>query len=974
MALNGNISLDPSIDPSAMIQTCEKALLGSILADGEIAEELDPKSKLPRQRFLNLPEVVFSVPYYLLRTAYKSVLHWPEMSLLGLVGTDEADSVKNDKLWDRAYKSVRSRTKAGFWADANVNMLSVTEDPCQPEWLFDYPAFFTSDEPIEDPEKIHKKISDEVEVLNNLINAEHNFPYVVLKDSVRKYKAKKTTLEGPFSGTDEPWSAVVDVIRTGKRESEIEENICYPKELMEKLWDKRPRDRIKRRLIYVYNCGIEMALALYLGTHSAEQYSVAGFLARHQRRDVFFCEHTHKAINSWVTELHLGFYRIVRKSRSKADDSDTEEDEEEETIHARTSIFPEKPVPCPDDNTRIIEKGAVGFRFVGDLYDRFWTCHVALCMPSGDPGENSNRWFADIESFNLARPTGEGNKSTTHSQRKILEAQLFEKATKIIVGETRAILKNVSNVLGEDDNGFYSSNAYDSFRQNFEKNKATYIKYGELIKFLHHVLENLRDVINTAKEWDNRHYTREVPPRWTHDDEAAFAEEITIWTSRSKSNVKRISLLEQQLDAKIEHMKQLRAWLLDDLNLKEARVSNRSADDVRIFTYATVIFLPLSFSSSIFSMADAPSHSTTVNFIAAAVIALVATCLLVLNAGILLRTLSSWKRKVFDLPNEGFVMEHSDSQWVGVGKSFNNWLVESPSKRVLMAWEVLKKPDKKQKGSHKKEVENEENMKKEAKSEPEESHNWSIVLIGLLLLPLFLIVYLIRFVSGNLYDLGKLVLIVIPEYPTKRRQRKRTKPREMLRQTSVDKGGGRRGYDGEGTKKKEGEKKATLDEEKEKLEADALAKKVKWEGYNLKHFMRQPRLDGITRHLAEGKTWEETIHSRKERKNEIERELRRKRRKYVKSRRRAEKRLGSGTMSPGGSSEDEDELSSSSSGSSNRRKRGKKSTDTMRVGFWANALRGAFPKRWRRMGNKGGNGGTDKETDHDPEATIAAKV
>jgi len=40
-----------------------------------------------------------------------------------------------------------------------------------------------------------------------------------------------------------------------------------------------------------------MALGLYLGTHSAEQYSVAGFLARHQRRDVFYREHVRNLLS-----------------------------------------------------------------------------------------------------------------------------------------------------------------------------------------------------------------------------------------------------------------------------------------------------------------------------------------------------------------------------------------------------------------------------------------------------------------------------------------------------------------------------------------------------------------------------------------------------------------------------------------------------------------------------------------------------
>ena len=100
--------------------------------------------------------------------------------------------------------------------------------------------------------------------------------------------------------------------------------------------------------------------------------------------------------------------------------------------------------PCPDKSDLAIEKSIISIHFLGDLNDRYWTSHVFVHIP------DDRRWFADDTSFELAKPSGEGNKNTFHSQRKILEARWFAKATKHVVGETRRILEYVSDVIGKD--------------------------------------------------------------------------------------------------------------------------------------------------------------------------------------------------------------------------------------------------------------------------------------------------------------------------------------------------------------------------------------------------------------------------------------------------------------------------------------------------------------------------------------------
>ena len=102
-----------------------------------------------------------------------------------------------------------------------------------------------------------------------------------------------------------------------------------------------------------------------------------------------------------------------------------------------------------------------------------------------------------------------------------------------------------------------------------------------------------------------------------------------------------------------------------------------------------MIFLPLSFASSIFSMVGSPSHSTVVSFMTAATVALFATIVFVLNAGVSIRVIVSYRNKLFKLPQDGFVMEHADTSWRAVPRTLDEWYVKYPAERVLTAREIL---------------------------------------------------------------------------------------------------------------------------------------------------------------------------------------------------------------------------------------------------------------------------------------------
>jgi Mg2+ and Co2+ transporter CorA len=72
--------------------------------------------------------------------------------------------------------------------------------------------------------------------------------------------------------------------------------------------------------------------------------------------------------------------------------------------------------------------------------------------------------------------------------------------------------------------------------------------------------------------------------------------------------------------------------LLEILQKISNYLDQQRADDIKRFTYVTVIFLPLGFSTGLFSMSRAPGSLTLAYMIATAVSALLITAIILLNS------------------------------------------------------------------------------------------------------------------------------------------------------------------------------------------------------------------------------------------------------------------------------------------------------------------------------------------------------
>jgi hypothetical protein len=248
LAMKSGISLDKNIDKAMMVRICQNVLFSSVLADGKVAEELDPITKKPRLRMRSWPRAVYGIPYYLLRTTQNIPL---ASSVNPVPGAHDADlgTPDSSRARSRNYKfekSVRSIKKRGFYAI--VNEANVFESPCEPDWLFDDPDFFTKEDRPCDEDSLGTEIKQLKDLMD--LDLERFECYNVFSKSIEQYESNDSAF-----GKDsyyEDYAAVVDVTKPKSARPRIHcvESLCYPGELLGTLRAKREKATVKKRLMY----------------------------------------------------------------------------------------------------------------------------------------------------------------------------------------------------------------------------------------------------------------------------------------------------------------------------------------------------------------------------------------------------------------------------------------------------------------------------------------------------------------------------------------------------------------------------------------------------------------------------------------------------------------------------------------------------------------------------------------------------
>ncbi|KAK1963129.1 hypothetical protein LY78DRAFT_642002 [Colletotrichum sublineola] len=484
------------------------------------------------------------------------------------------------------------------------------------EWLYNYPSFFMADE------KTSENLIEEIKQLSN--QTESDTSGAVITKAAKSYMEKFAGLQsdgeqhpdplralhGPYSPSSVNQSWVVDILKRKHLSKQQRADgvriqlIPEDPDLWRLLTGPRTAIKAKKRFIWLPGANDERALICLLASPAEEKPAISLFFDRHSHYEKQFIEETMVILNTWESELHLSFYQLVHES-------------------CRPSPgIPEPSVDIlPGNAKKKLVRASTGFRFFGDFFDRHWTCHFIEYVP-GRKANPHVLWSderSDID-FPLGKKGDLVQEQGCWRQRRVLELHLFDRILKEVVRSTKEILDEVKNELGVK-HGAISFSVLNS--DDYFTSSAQWQKFQQILQV---VEEELSDVLLAVSKWETREKDRgQERPRWTRNDERKYRLFIGKLEGTTRRRIRDLQNYHGNIrslkDTLISSQQQIR----DDLGL-------RGAENIRFFTYVTVVFLPLGFAASIFSMSEAPPNGVLAPMIVCSVVALVLTVVALANA------------------------------------------------------------------------------------------------------------------------------------------------------------------------------------------------------------------------------------------------------------------------------------------------------------------------------------------------------
>lgn len=476
------------------------------------------------------------------------------------------------------------------------------------DWLYSFPDFLDFDPEVATWDNIKPKVTG----LLDLERPDRHFSTDnLIADSARifhqtfeKSDNTQATLDDEFpdKSDDEPRGAIVDIPKSKQRRKgspgkSDDSNMFWYLETNRTIWAilkiMRTEQMAKKRIIWLPYPNKETALLCYLGSPESQHDAMMDFFDRHYSYEHYFFDDTIAIQNIWETELHLPFYQLLGN---------------ESNAGRETGFLPlQQEITSPALSGKRIVRATIGFRFLGDFLDRYWTCHIVECIPGQRyDGQNLGERTARLTS-------GAG----TWKQRKALELVLFD----IVISE---ILNGVTDIL----QALFVREKRQVSLSGFSRNDYLILQdRSQSQRYILQVLEeDLKETLEQIESWKNREADRsQERPRWTKNDERKYRGPIN---KLLRSNERKIRKLKNHQT----HIQSLRTELLNTQQQFRDDLNFLGAEDIKYFTYVTVVFLPLGFAASIFSMSEAPPGIVLISMVVTAVAALALTILALVSA------------------------------------------------------------------------------------------------------------------------------------------------------------------------------------------------------------------------------------------------------------------------------------------------------------------------------------------------------
>jgi hypothetical protein len=416
--------------------------------------------------------------------------------------------------------------------------------------------------------------------------------------------------------------------------TEISEPQLASHELVQEL-NQQTAWESKKRIVWL-TCFDRAAIQKCLDVSSpVEKENLAAFLKRYLECEKYFLDSASAELNEWETELHFSFFRITSMG--------------EGSLHELES-------------QSFLTSTTMSLRFSGDFSDRYWLCYfldsqihqadisggITLgerLRPSKDCGIRDRRDLGLMAStyYNLDAAERLYSRQKTRTarswqQRRVLELLIYSKMLEELRESASGILRSVKRLAlrSHNDKHFESnSNSFQAAIQEANRlqklgEKEDYAsiarEWRRYIQILVVVEENLIDNIEKIDQWEQRERDRQSQqPRWTERDirdHFTTILRLTILTQRQGSGIRRLK----------DNVRAFHGSLPGQLESIREDISFRGSENIGLFTYVTVFFLPLGFATGVLSMNGIPDHSLLKNLVYLALVAFGLTVIALINA------------------------------------------------------------------------------------------------------------------------------------------------------------------------------------------------------------------------------------------------------------------------------------------------------------------------------------------------------
>jgi hypothetical protein len=478
------------------------------------------------------------------------------------------------------------------------------------EWLYNYPGFLVSSKGTPANLTFDQVLNLPMDLILHEVPRDSGRESETLESSpsststIRKHRGPEKTLNRNRT------AGVAAVFDVSKKESKREKQRGAPKlpDMLtaEKLWIELGKSRnaelSKKRFVWLTNNEEDIARCCYFSSHNDEKAAMLRFFDKNVNAEHSFHDETTMYLNTWETELHISFFQLLNFNHSNSNNEDPAYDIK---------------FTFPKNGDHAVTKTSMGFRFSGDFFDRFWTCHFVEHMSS-----TRSEWDLWLPG---PPPLIPRENQRAWGQRKVLELHLFERMITAMVVSTRTLFQTLRlavNLEGDEGDIF----SVDLKRINYYESSTHWEDLQQSLKL---IIDELEHVNGSIVRWETREADRGAErPRWTWSDEKKYRGDINKLMTSTSHKIQEFRSLHAEI-------KSFRQWLMRTQEQIREEISFRNSENIKFFTYVTVVFLPLGFASSIFSMSGIPEQDLVRRMVSMAIVALLITIVAIMIAPVI---------------------------------------------------------------------------------------------------------------------------------------------------------------------------------------------------------------------------------------------------------------------------------------------------------------------------------------------------